>query len=501
MPTRRRPATAGPSRRTGEGQRPQLASSSSNTDVKPRKKERPQTAGRWGYGVSESSSKRATRNRLGRGVSQPITTTQSRPRRRRPRPHSSHNPNNQSRPEFDAQYMSANSNQRPRRANKQSRKPRPSYTVKYLGISRGEIGILSRKINMSSGTRSRPRNKVNINIPTMHRAPKYRLDPDIVTLGLRKRHDKNQRRPSTAPHARPETGTDELDNGVTPCPDLYDSWKIPFSKQPTLLSGGGFSSNTMFNNNYTGQGGGPGGTGGTGGQRHHHPEQQHHFKPPLLGGWGGGQRPATATGMRRRRKGAQDGNAGNVGNAGNTGNTGNTGNATRPSTAPPTNVRDMGGAAVAAVAGNGSEQEDTTATDFDHNAEQGVTPGTGASLETLPTLPTGTVDGTVDGTPSLLPTNGTTGTNVTNVLPASATLSNDALVTEQLRRVHLEEEEDRMRQSRAFDEVRRGCFTVLDTVYSTDTFSVFSRCSLAVLSSGSAPRGGGVSTTIATASR
>ena len=186
MPTRRRPATAGPSRRTGEGQRPQLASSSSNTDVKPRKKERPQTAGRWGYGVSESSSKRATRNRLGRGVSQPITTTQSRPRRRRPRPHSSHNPNNQSRPEFDAQYMSANSNQRPRRANKQSRKPRPSYTVKYLGISRGEIGILSRKINMSSGTRSRPRNKVNINIPTMHRAPKYRLDPDIVTLGLRK---------------------------------------------------------------------------------------------------------------------------------------------------------------------------------------------------------------------------------------------------------------------------------------------------------------------------
>jgi hypothetical protein len=310
----RRPATAGAVRRSNPPPS-SLSSSGSKSSFNLKNlnsKNRPQTAkGRWGYGVGSEKAKVANRNKLGRGVSAPSTNIQdNRRRRRHQRPFSAYNnPSNTLMPEFDPEYMNNKNN------NRERRKTPPSYTIKYLGISKGEIGILSRKVRMSSGTRSRPRSKINMNIPTMYRRPKYRLDPDVVTHSLRELHMKrNNKRPSTAPQVR-----DELDNGVTPCPDLYDSWKIPFTKQPTLLSSGGYLS-SAFNQGYH--------------QQQHStnyslPQQhQQDFSNNL-----NEKRPTTATGMRRRRQkeGKEEGAARGEGEKSNSNG--------RPSTAPPNSRR------------------------------------------------------------------------------------------------------------------------------------------------------------------
>ena len=129
--------------------------------------------------------------------------------------------------------------------------------------------------------------------PTAHRAPRYRLDPDLVASTIRERHmNRKKNRPLTAPQKRggggkeaPFITTEDMDNGVTPIPDLYDSWKVPFTKQPRLLSSGGGQrpktstgrrrSSNAKNSSFTN-------TESTAGSAH--------------------QRPNTATGMRRRRQ-------------------------------------------------------------------------------------------------------------------------------------------------------------------------------------------------------
>jgi len=286
----RRPNTAGPTRSRGKSI--QSAGSKSmttlnNSSESGTKKRRPQTAaqGRWGYGLGSDKAKTSRKNRFGKGVSVPTPSGSSsagRRRQRRRRPASSNAL--MSRPEFDGKHM----------GRYQNSKPDPTYTVKYLGISRGEIGILSRQMKMSKQTRSGPLRKgPGGYIPTTHRAPKYRLDPDIVTSSLREVHLQKKNRPSTAPIARSKTvGTEDLDNGVTPCPDLYDSWKIPFTKQPRLLSGGSRPSSSIGTRHFKSSEA-PSSLGTL---------QQHQPTGNVTQALSG-QRPTTATGLRMRRKG------------------------------------------------------------------------------------------------------------------------------------------------------------------------------------------------------
>ena len=58
----------------------------------------------------------------------------------------------------------------------------------------------------------------------MHREQQYRLDPTLVTKNLKIYHEKQ---------FGPET---DVDTGTVPVPDLYDSWKVSYAKQPRLLS-------------------------------------------------------------------------------------------------------------------------------------------------------------------------------------------------------------------------------------------------------------------------
>ena len=108
------------------GQRP--------TSAKPRRT--------WGYasGGSKSRNTLTDTKRFGRGVSAPSGLARKANVRRRPAsamPSMRQSKQQQQQPEFDDKHHRV-----------PKRQPKPLYTVKYLGISRGEIGILTRKVKM-----------------------------------------------------------------------------------------------------------------------------------------------------------------------------------------------------------------------------------------------------------------------------------------------------------------------------------------------------------------
>ena len=181
----------------------------------------------WGYGPSGSKSKSAltdaNKKRFGKGVTAPTTPGGAGQRRRRPvsaiadrrRKGTGKGGDDALQPEFDDKHHQE----------KNQRAAAPMYTVKYLGISRGEIGILTRKVKLPTTTSRMPdkRSTASSNLG-VHRERQYRLDPTLVTKNLKKFHERQY---------GPET---EVDTGTVPVPDLYNSWKVSYAKQPRLLS-------------------------------------------------------------------------------------------------------------------------------------------------------------------------------------------------------------------------------------------------------------------------
>ena len=397
-----RPSTAGASRR------------SNPTHSSKSKKKRPSTAGRWGYGLGSDKAKTSNRNKLGKGVSIPVSSSAGRRRRRRRPTSSSSTANNISRPQFEQEHMG-----------RKQRQPDPTYTVKYLGISRGEIGILSRQLKISKQTRSGPLHRVPSNRGP-HRAPRYRLDPDIVTTSLREiyAHNNNKHRPSTAPSIRPETlDTDDLDNGVTPCPDLYDSWKIPFTKQPHLLSSGSRPSSSM-------------------GVRNILLSRSTDMLSPL-------QRPTTSTGMRRR-KGMQqqqpqqeeqqlqegfqlydrDGSDGAA-----------TKSVARPSTAPANAVRRQK---------SKQQQEEIKKNATTETTAETVSTASTATASTATTITTST---TTELSTTPTPTQPAAPIEAQNSIELTIPTQHDEMLAEQLRLLHIQEEH--MKRKARSEEKRR----------------------------------------------
>ena len=173
----------------------------------------------WGYASGGSKSRHSLTDarRFGKGVSAPSSIARKEKARRRPAsamPSTRQRKQLQQQPEFDVKHHK-----------KPKRQLEPMYTVKYLGISRGEIGILTRKVKMPVTNARLPdkRSSAGSNLG-QHRQQQYRLDPSLVTDNLKKVHKKR---------FGPET---EVDTGTVPVPDLYDSWKVSYSKQPRLLS-------------------------------------------------------------------------------------------------------------------------------------------------------------------------------------------------------------------------------------------------------------------------
>ena len=118
----------------------------------------------------------------------------------------------------------------------------PQYSLKYLGISNGEIGILSRRQAIARSTTRQPRSG------SLSRPQRYRLDPNTTSA-------RDQARPFTAPSSsgsrvyedegnRPSSDWDfaqdsaKVEEETQPRPDLYDQWLIQSIPPRPALSAG-----------------------------------------------------------------------------------------------------------------------------------------------------------------------------------------------------------------------------------------------------------------------
>lgn len=232
-------------------------------DKSKRKTTSTKVKGRWGYasGKIPRSVQSKHSRRYGRGVSAPS--------KRAPRVTAlSARGGFQTSTASRATYRPKRSNSsREIRASQFHSTQRKCYTLKYLGVSKGEMGILSRRIEFPTSRSRQPRSQA-----VEHRT-KYRLDPNVVSSALWQAAS-TSKRPATAPTgslvgktgmnsslkeksvhllegtAAPVSARQSEDNpdvvdpidpssidtGQIPIPDLYDHWAIPNSRPPSRLS-------------------------------------------------------------------------------------------------------------------------------------------------------------------------------------------------------------------------------------------------------------------------